>query len=62
MDQLPPHPVYGWMGRVAMPNPSLATFDRIGPLIDAGFVRVRARFRQRPTTPAPRAPKGRRAR
>ena len=35
MDRLMPHPVYGWMGWVAIVNPSAATLESLAPLLEA---------------------------
>ena len=46
-DQLLPHPVYAWMGWVAVVNPSAATFTGMKPLVDAAYARVQAAFKKR---------------
>jgi hypothetical protein len=33
IDQLIPHPVYGWMSWVSVLNPSAATFEAVKPLL-----------------------------
>jgi hypothetical protein len=33
LDQLTPHPVYGWMSWVSVLNPSAATFEAVKPLL-----------------------------
>jgi hypothetical protein len=33
LDQLTPHPVYGWMSWVSVLNPSAATFETVKPLL-----------------------------
>jgi hypothetical protein len=33
LDQLTPHPVYGWMGWVSVLNPSVTTFEAMQPLL-----------------------------
>ena len=33
LDELMPHPIYGWMSWVQVLNPSVSTFERIFPLI-----------------------------
>lgn len=37
MDMLMPHPVYGWMGWVAVVSPSAATLEALAPLLDAAY-------------------------
>lgn len=36
-DRLMPHPVYGWMGWVAVVSPSAATLDSLAPLLEAAY-------------------------
>ena len=36
LDQITPHPVYGWMSWVAVLNPSTKTFEKLKPLIAEG--------------------------
>ena len=44
LDTLTPHPVYGWMGWVAVVNPSAATFEEVKPLLHAAYAKSRAAF------------------
>ncbi|QPC86281.1 hypothetical protein GA830_05650 [Mesorhizobium sp. NBSH29] len=37
LDELTPHPIYGWMSWIAVLNPSMETLGDIRPLIDAAF-------------------------
>ncbi len=37
LDQLMPHPVYGWMSWVAVLNPSATTFEAIKPLLSEAY-------------------------
>jgi hypothetical protein len=37
VDELMPHPVYGWMGWVQILSPSRRTFAEIQPLLSAGY-------------------------
>ena len=37
IDELTPHPVYGWMGWVQILSPSRRTFAEIQPLLSAGY-------------------------
>jgi hypothetical protein len=37
LDQLLPHPVYGWMSWVCVLNPSAATFDTVKPLLSEAY-------------------------
>ncbi len=41
LDDLTPHPVYGWMGWVAVVSPSRTTYDALAPLIGAAFDKAR---------------------
>ena len=47
LDRITPHPVYGWMGWVAVLNPSSATWNRCLPLIECAHERARATFGKR---------------
>lgn len=40
-DELMPHPVYAWMGWVAVVSPSRSTYDALAPLIGAAFDKAR---------------------
>ncbi len=42
LDHITPHPVYGWMGWIAVLNPSSATMETVFPLIRTAYVRARA--------------------
>ena len=37
LDQLMPHPIYGWMGWMCILNPSIATFDKLFPLLEKAY-------------------------
>lgn len=37
LDQLTPHPVYGWMAWVSVLNPSAATFEAVKPLLSEAY-------------------------
>jgi len=37
LDQLIPHPVYGWMSWVSVLNPSAATFETVKPLLSEAY-------------------------
>ncbi len=50
LDQVTPHPVYGWMGWVAVLNPSIPTFEKLKPLIDEGVMLSHAKFEKRMKT------------
>lgn len=43
-DQITPHPVYGWMGWIAVNAPTRATFERCRPLISAAHGKAVAAF------------------
>ena len=47
LDKLMPHPVYGWMSRVCVLNPSANTFEKIKPLIDESVVLAKEKYRRR---------------
>jgi hypothetical protein len=47
LDQLSLHPIYAWMGWVAVLNPSLSTLEALSPLFDAAFDKARHSFRRR---------------
>jgi len=47
LDQLIPHPVYGWMGWLSVLNPSGQTFEALRPLIDEAHDRAVATFAKR---------------
>ena len=42
LDQLMPHPVYGWMGWMCVLNPARQTFERIKPLLARAHQRALA--------------------
>jgi len=41
---LMPHPVYGWMGWVAILNPDEGVFDEILPMMDLAYEKAKASF------------------
>lgn len=47
LDELLPHPVYGWMGWVAVLNPSEATFERLQPLVAEAVSLASEKFAKR---------------
>lgn len=47
LDRLMPHPVYAWMGWVAISNPSPKSFADILPLLDAAYERATETFARR---------------
>lgn len=47
LDTPTPHPIYGWMGWVAVLSPSAATLEAIAPWIDAAHAKARAAFERR---------------
>lgn len=44
LDQITPHPVYGWMSWVAVLNPSRETFAQLKPLIAEGVDLARTKY------------------
>lgn len=47
LDTVTPHPVYGWMGWIAVLNPTVDTFARVAPLIAAAQSLAAAKFERR---------------
>ena len=47
LDELTPHPVYGWMGWVSVLNPSRQRFEQCRPLIQEAFDKAVAGFAKR---------------
>jgi hypothetical protein len=47
LDQLIPHPVYGWMSWVCVLNPSSATFETVKPLLSEAYVLAVAKLTKR---------------
>jgi hypothetical protein len=47
LDQITPHPVYGWMGWVSVLNPSGGTMTDLDGLIDAAFDKAKKAFGKR---------------
>lgn len=47
LDVITPHPVYGWMGWVAVLNPTEKRFDEIVPLLDRAYDKAKASFEKR---------------
>lgn len=47
LDQMTPHPIYGWMGWVAVLNPSATTFDRCKPLMKLAYTKAVKTFQKR---------------
>lgn len=47
LDQLVPHPVYGWMSWVSVLNPSAATFETLKPLLAEAHDLAVAKFAKR---------------
>ncbi|MDX1737284.1 MAG: DUF6194 family protein [Alphaproteobacteria bacterium] len=44
IDQLMPHPVYGWMGWVCILNPSVANLKKLEPLIMESYENAKVKF------------------
>jgi hypothetical protein len=47
LDQLLPHPVYGWMSWVSVLNPSAATFNTVKPLLAEAYDLAVGKFAKR---------------
>jgi hypothetical protein len=47
LDELMPHPVYGWMGWVCVLNPSQKSLEFILPLLDNCYQITKKRFKKR---------------
>ena len=47
VDQLTPHPVYGWMAWVSISNPSMNSFEKIKGLIDESYKIVLEKYKRR---------------
>jgi hypothetical protein len=47
LDRIMPHPVYGWMGWIAVLNPSARSFDACRPLIAAAYGKAVSTFNAR---------------
>lgn len=50
LDQITPHPIYGWMNWVAVLNPSAETFEKCKPLIVDAHERAMKTFNKRVKT------------
>jgi len=47
LDELMPHPIYGWMSWVQILNPSYSTFESIFPLIEEAHSRAVIKFKKK---------------
>jgi len=47
LDQLLPHPVYGWMSWVSVLNPSATTFETVKPLLAEAYDLAVGKFAKR---------------
>lgn len=47
VNQLMPHPVYGWMSWVAVNNPSFNTFNSLTPVIDEAYQKAITTYQRR---------------
>lgn len=47
IDQIMPHPVYGWMSWIGVLNPSKQTFEKLKPLIGEGVELAKLRFKRK---------------
>ena len=47
LDQITPHPVYGWMSWVSVLNPSAATFEAVKPLLMEAYGLALSKYRER---------------
>ena len=44
LDEIMPHPVYGWMSWIGVLNPSNTTFNKLKPLIDEGIELAKIKY------------------
>ena len=44
LDEIMPHPVYGWMSWIGVLNPSKTTFSKLKPLIDEGVELAKIKY------------------
>ena len=44
LDEIMPHPVYGWMSWIGVLNPSDRTFEKLKPLIDEGIELAKIKY------------------
>ncbi len=49
VDEIMPHPVYGWMSWVGVLNPSPETFEKLKPLIAEGVQLAKVKYAKRVT-------------
>ncbi|MFY7924854.1 MAG: DUF6194 family protein [Aquidulcibacter sp.] len=47
LDQLTPHPIYGWMSWLSCLNPSLETWERCMPLLADANAHAQSNFQSR---------------
>lgn len=47
LDQITPHPVYGWMSWIAIVSPRPETWRRCIPLVDSAYAKARTTFERR---------------
>ncbi|QRH03634.1 hypothetical protein JQC75_08945 [Shewanella litorisediminis] len=47
LNEITPHPVYGWMSWVAVLNPSVETFERLKPLISEAVALAKLKFEKK---------------
>lgn len=47
LNQLMPHPVYGWMSWVAVNNPDVDMFNGLAPILDAAYQKAVVAFQKR---------------
>ena len=47
LDEITPHPVYGWMSWVAVLNPSEETFEKLKPLIAEGVSLAMGKYQKK---------------
>jgi len=47
LDQITPHPVYGWMSWVAVLNPTKDTFEKLKPLIAEGVELAMGKYQKK---------------
>ncbi|WP_239673203.1 DUF6194 family protein [Mangrovibacillus cuniculi] len=47
VDEILPHPVYGWMSWISVINPSLHTFEKMKPYIDEAYNLAKEKYQKK---------------
>lgn len=50
LNQLTPHPIYGWMGWISILNPDKEAFKQCLPLLDSAYEKAKSTFEKRTKT------------